>query len=91
MKKPVIIVLIAFGAWSYYTKNGDSFNILPESFGDKNSGLSATTTAKYKCDGRQYCSQMNSYEEAIFFIENCPNTKMDGDHDGIPCERQFGR
>lgn len=44
----------------------------------------------YRCDGRTHCSQMSSYEEAVFFIRNCPNTQMDGDHDGIPCERQFG-
>jgi uncharacterized protein YxeA len=47
--------------------------------------------SKFKCDGRKHCSQMNSYEEAKFFINNCPNTKMDGDRDGIPCERQFGK
>ncbi|WP_460804632.1 excalibur calcium-binding domain-containing protein [Microbulbifer agarilyticus] len=41
---------------------------------------------RFKCDGRQHCSQMNSREEAIFFIRNCPNTKMDGDNDGVPCE-----
>lgn len=40
----------------------------------------------FKCDGRQYCSQMNSRAEAEFFTANCPNTKMDGDRDGIPCE-----
>ncbi len=45
----------------------------------------------FKCDGRQHCSQMHSYEEAKFFLRNCPNTKMDGDNDGIPCERQFRR
>ena len=44
---------------------------------------------KYKCNGRQHCSQMRSCEEATFFIRNCPNTKMDGDGDGIPCERQW--
>nr|WP_269082189.1 excalibur calcium-binding domain-containing protein [Thalassomonas actiniarum] len=22
----------------------------------------------------------------MYFINNCPNTKMDGDHDGQPCE-----
>lgn len=44
---------------------------------------------QYSCDGRQHCSQMNSLEEAEFFIANCPNTKMDGDNDGEPCERQF--
>ena len=43
----------------------------------------------YQCDGREYCSQMHSCEEATFFINNCPNTKMDGDHDGVPCERQW--
>ncbi|MCU4580957.1 cold shock domain-containing protein [Acinetobacter gyllenbergii] len=47
--------------------------------------------AQFSCDGREHCSQMHSYEEAVFFLRNCPNTKMDGDHDGIPCERQFGR
>jgi len=41
---------------------------------------------KFKCDGRQYCGQMKSRAEANFFLRNCPNTKMDGDHDGIPCE-----
>jgi hypothetical protein len=40
----------------------------------------------YQCDGRQHCSQMNSRSEALYFIKNCPNTKMDGDRDGIPCE-----
>ncbi|WP_024608652.1 cold shock domain-containing protein [Pseudoalteromonas sp. TAB23] len=40
----------------------------------------------FTCDGMQHCSQMNSRAEAVFFINNCPNTKMDGDSDGKPCE-----
>ncbi|MDP3294323.1 MAG: RimK/LysX family protein, partial [Nevskia sp.] len=40
----------------------------------------------FSCDGRQYCSEMNSRAEAEFFARNCPDTKMDGDHDGEPCE-----
>ncbi len=43
----------------------------------------------YRCDGREYCSQMNSCEEAKYFIKHCPYTKMDGDGDGIPCENQW--
>lgn len=50
------------------------------------SPASAKPSAKFSCDGRQYCSQMNSREEAEFFIRHCPNTKMDSDNDGIPCE-----
>jgi hypothetical protein len=41
---------------------------------------------KFKCDGRQHCSQMRNFKEAKYFIQHCPNTKMDGDNDGIPCE-----
>jgi hypothetical protein len=44
---------------------------------------------RFQCDGRQHCSQMTSLEEAQFFLEQCPDTKMDGDHDGLPCENQF--
>lgn len=44
-------------------------------------------THNFTCDGRQHCSQMTSRAEAVFFINNCPNTKMDGDGDGDPCER----
>lgn len=43
----------------------------------------------FQCDGRQYCSQMTSCEEAKYFLRNCPNTEMDGDHDGVPCESQW--
>lgn len=47
------------------------------------------TSNQFSCDGRQHCSQMRSYEEAVYFLRNCPNVKMDGDGDGIPCESQF--
>lgn len=48
------------------------------------------TASKFKCDGRTYCSQMTSCDEAIFFLNNCPGVKMDGGkQDGMPCERQW--
>ena len=43
----------------------------------------------YRCDGRTHCSQMNSCDEATYFLRNCPGTQMDGDGDGVPCERQL--
>ncbi len=42
--------------------------------------------SNFSCDERLYCSQMNSLAEAEFFTRNCPNTRMDGDKDGEPCE-----
>jgi hypothetical protein len=42
-----------------------------------------------RCDGRTRCPQMTSCTEAKFFLKNCPNVEMDGDHDGQPCEDQW--
>lgn len=47
------------------------------------------SSAAFRCDGRQYCSQMTSCAEATFFLRNCPDVRMDGNGDGIPCERQW--
>ncbi|HMV00022.1 MAG TPA: excalibur calcium-binding domain-containing protein [Rhodocyclaceae bacterium] len=47
------------------------------------------STASYRCDGRTHCSQMTSCEEATWFLKNCSGTKMDGNNDGIPCEKQW--
>lgn len=46
-------------------------------------------TEQFQCQGKVWCSEMTSYEEAVFYLRNCPGTKMDGDGDGIPCEQQF--
>ncbi|MBK1616525.1 calcium-binding protein [Rubrivivax gelatinosus] len=51
----------------------------------------AATSSRFSCDGRTYCSQMHSCEEAKFFLDHCPGVKMDGDGDGIPCETQWCR
>ena len=45
---------------------------------------------KYHCAGKVHCSEMDSCEEARYYLRNCPNVKIDGDGDGIPCEQQCG-
>lgn len=56
-----------------------------------NAGSSFNKAPDYTCDGRTHCSQMTSCEEATFFLSNCPDTKMDGNNDGVPCEKQWCR
>lgn len=41
---------------------------------------------RYSCDGRPTCKQISSCAEARFYLEECGLTKLDRDHDGIPCE-----
>jgi hypothetical protein len=51
----------------------------------------APALPSFRCDGRTHCSQMTSCEEATFFLRNCPDVKMDGNGDGVPCEKQWCR
>ncbi len=47
------------------------------------------TKTGFACDGRIHCSQMSSCAEARYFLAKCPGVKMDGNHDGVPCEQQW--
>ena len=51
--------------------------------------VASAAPVESRCDGRTHCSHMRSCEEATYFIQHCPNTKMDGDRDGVPCEEQW--
>ena len=86
----IIIVILVISVWGFYIKSTKTHNeLLPVAYEEKKSEKVDVYVEQYECDGREHCSQMGSYEEAKFFLDNCPNTKMDGDYDGIPCERQF--
>ncbi|MEH8017026.1 excalibur calcium-binding domain-containing protein [Rheinheimera muenzenbergensis] len=99
MKKLLLIALIAFGAWNYYQKQNTALvaepvavpKVLPDYTVPISKARAVANASQFRCGGRQHCSEMNSYEEAVFFLRNCPDTKMDGDGDGVPCERQFNR
>lgn len=49
----------------------------------------SSASSPFRCDGRTMCSQMTSCEEATWFLRNCPGVSMDGNNDGVPCERQW--
>ncbi|QDF66628.1 excalibur calcium-binding domain-containing protein [Shewanella sp. SNU WT4] len=94
MKKILILGLIAFGLWNHFDKDSEATPIeplnmhVPEISALPTRVISSSVSSHtFSCDGRQYCTQMNSRAEAEYFVRNCPNTKMDGDDDGIPCER----
>lgn len=85
-KLVILALLVAFG-WNHYQNNLSS---APEQTEQETYEepitLISQPTESFSCDGRQHCSQMRSRAEAEFFLSSCPNTKMDGDHDGVPCE-----
>ena len=83
MKKALFAILISYGTLALSSEILVSTGVHQETTTFRNIDLASN---HFRCDGRQYCSQMTTRAEAEFFIKNCPNTKMDGDQDGIPCE-----
>ena len=87
----IILLVIAIGAFAY-----QRLSIAPPSKPVQQPLSSPSTSvpvssltsenSQFACDGRQHCGQMTSRAEAEYFIKYCPDTKMDGDNDGIPCE-----
>ena len=78
----VLILVLAYIGYNYYiSQKKPNFLAPKQSITDP-----VFTGQNFKCDGRQHCNQMTSRAEAEYFLKYCPNTKMDGDYDGIPCE-----
>ncbi|CAH1906465.1 TNase-like domain-containing protein [Candidatus Nitrotoga sp. HW29] len=42
------------------------------------------------CGNKKKCSQMNSCDEANFYLSNCKTKSLDRDNDGVPCESLCG-
>ena len=99
MQRLIVLLIVAALGWYGYTKYQARVHAQPLT-AEEASQLrprqiavpampESQTASQFKCDGRIYCSQMTSCAEATFFLKNCPGTKMDGNNDGIPCEKQW--
>lgn len=80
-----LVILVGAGVYAY----SQSGRTLPFQLPFVNQESQKAETANFTCDGRTHCSQMRSCSEAKFFLKNCPGVKMDGNHDGVPCEKQW--
>lgn len=86
----VAIVWLGYGKYQANHHQSQQETTTADIGAEPMAGTSAqATSSRFTCDGRTMCSQMTSCAEATYFIQHCPNTKMDGNHDGVPCERQW--
>ena len=87
-----ILVFIGLGVSKSYFKQDQQVivsNISTVSNAASEKSRKIINKSRFSCQGLEHCSEMSSCKEAIFYLRNCPNTKMDGDHDGVPCESQW--
>jgi hypothetical protein len=92
VKKIIILLIVGAIGWQAYGKYQQQVAKPLVSVVDARPSAKpqpSASPANYRCDGRTHCSHMTSCEEATWFLRNCPGTKMDGNNDGIPCERQW--
>ena len=100
MKNIIILVILLALSWKAYGRYSHQVShaeVVPKhAFASKAEAeevpaidLQAAGQSTFACDGRTYCSQMKSCEEATYFLQHCPNVRMDGNNDGIPCEKQW--
>jgi len=82
----VLVVIIGVFVFNKIKENNET-SVLERK--PRSSAPNNEKTNKFTCSGKTYCSEMSSCEEAWFYQNNCPGTKMDGDNDGIPCESQW--
>lgn len=46
----------------------------------------STNSSGFTCAGKTLCGQMTSCAEAMFYLNSCGVSRLDGDKDGTPCE-----
>ncbi|MGF6348137.1 excalibur calcium-binding domain-containing protein [Variovorax sp. W2I14] len=92
MFRLLVIAALLLGAWKGY-EHYQAKKLAERAPAAAPFSLSSTSqpSASFSCDGRTYCSQMTSCQEATYFLKNCPGVKMDGNNDGVPCEQQWCR
>jgi len=88
MKDAIVLLVILLLCWYAYSEYRLRAHPSSTETGEA-TGILDASQGKFACDGRTRCSQMTSCAEATFFLRSCPNTQMDGDNDGIPCEQQW--
>lgn len=48
------------------------------------------SSQSFECGQKRYCTEMTSCKEALFHLEECGLSRLDGDSDGVPCEALCG-
>ncbi|MGZ8221765.1 MAG: thermonuclease family protein [Methylobacter sp.] len=52
----------------------------------KTSSKKTASSSSFECAGKSKCGEMNNCAEANFYLNECGLSRLDRDHDGVPCE-----
>jgi len=77
-------MLAGVGIWSVEDSTSEEIPPVEEV------SIPAPAAGTYECGTKTYCTQMESCEEAQYFLNTCGLDALDRDDDGIPCESLCG-
>jgi endonuclease YncB( thermonuclease family) len=69
---------------------GDQCAVNEEADTQKNTENEPVDNLNASCQLKPYCTQLNSCEEAKYYLNTCGLLRLDQDKDGIPCESLCG-
>ncbi|MCQ8119907.1 thermonuclease family protein [Methylomonas rosea] len=69
--------------WEYrHSKKGQQQNSPP-----RNVSTAIEKPSDNQCGAKRYCKEMTSCDEAKVYLSQCGLSRLDGDGDGVPCEK----
>jgi endonuclease YncB( thermonuclease family) len=73
--------------WEWRKQHPSTFSSQPSAAVSSVATPANTTTHDPGCGNKKHCSEMSSCEEAKYYFAQCGVKSLDGDGDGVPCEK----
>lgn len=73
--------------WEWRKQHPSTFSTQPNAAVSSDTTHADATSPDPGCGNKKHCSEMSSCEEAKHYFAQCGVKSLDGDGDGMPCER----
>jgi micrococcal nuclease len=73
--------------WEWRKQHPSTFSTQPNAAVSSVTAHANTTSHDSGCGNKKHCSEMSSCEEAKYYLTQCGVKLLDGNGDGVPCEK----
>jgi micrococcal nuclease len=73
--------------WEWRKQHPSTFSTQPNAAVSSVTAHANTTSHDSGCGNKKHCSEMSSCEEAKYYLTQCGVKSLDGNGDGVPCEK----